>query len=56
MQGTTRKMTDCQAPVVNSGQEDLALRGSDRKKFCKSDRGVSCQELAVGELLVEDRA
>ena len=50
-------MTDCQGnPVVNLGQKDLALRGTDRKELRKSDRGVSSQELAVGELLVEDQA
>ena len=57
VQGLVRRMTDCQGtPVVNLGQKDLALRETDRQEFCKSDRGVSSQELAVGELLVEDRA
>ena len=32
------------------------FEGTDRQKFCKGDRGVSSQELAVLELRVEDRA
>ena len=55
VQGHTRPMTDCQGnPVVNLGQKRPGLQGADRQEFCKSDRGVSGQELAVGELLVED--
>ena len=51
----TRRMTDCQGnPVVNLGQKEPGLEGTDRQEFRKSDRGVSSQELAVGELLVED--
>ena len=56
VQGLARRMTDCQGnPVVNLVQKDLALMGTDRQEFCKCDSGVSSQELAVGELLVEDR-
>ena len=36
--------------------ERPGFEGTDRQEFCKSDRGVSSQEPAVGELLVEDRA
>ena len=57
VQGHTKRMTDCQGnPVVNLGQKRPGLEGADRQEFCKSDRGVSGQELAVGELLVEDWA
>ena len=57
VQGLTRRMTDCQGnPVVDLGQKDLALRGTDKQEFRKGDCGVSSQEFAVGEFLVEDRA
>ena len=52
-----RRMTDCQGnPVVNFGAERPGLEETDRQEFRKSDRGVSSQEPAVGELLVEDQA
>ena len=39
------------------GVQGLARRMTDcQGSFCKSDRGVSSQEPAVGELLVEDQA
>ena len=41
---------------VDSGAERRGFEGTDRQEFCKNDRGVSSQELAVGELFVEDRA
>ena len=57
VQGRTRRMTDCQGnPVVDLGQKDLALRGPTGRSFCKGDCGVSSQEFAVGEFLVEDWA
>ena len=36
--------------------ERLCFGRTDRQEFRKSDRGVSSQELAVSELLVEDQA
>ena len=58
VQGLSRRMTHCQGnPVVDLGQKDLALRRPTGRNFAvKGDGGVSSQEFAVGELLVEDRA
>ena len=43
-------------PCGKLGAERPRFEETDMQEFCKSDRGVSSQELAVGELLVEDRA
>ena len=50
---------DSGAALTHCGElwaERLGFEWTDRQEFCKSDRGVSSQELAVVELSVEDRA
>ena len=42
-------------PCGELGAERIGFEETDKQEFCKSDRGVISQELAVGELLVEDR-
>ena len=40
-------------PSGGPGTERSGFEGTDRQEFCKGDCGVSSQEFAVGEFLVE---